>query len=163
MDQIVHGLARERVVGKPRSEQIVAIDDRRIGRSEIRWRAERPIPCVAMTNDSAQGMNQEVALAYIKTRIRRREMRIAAQIMVGENVLEDRIGIVAAEPIAPVISISTELRLSGLRVDETGVGTYSNVAAADLRLHSASFRRDLAAAVAVGQINPIVQPPTAGH
>ena len=67
-------------------------------------------------------------------RIGRSEVRVAANVLIGQHVMPERKTVLHAEPVAPVVTVSTVLRRSTLWVDGTGVRTYSKVAAAELML-----------------------------
>lgn len=70
----------------------------------------------------------------ILLRIGCREVRVAAEIVVVEDVVVHRPAVVVAEPIAPVISIAPELTLPDDRFDLAGIGPDADVAAADVDL-----------------------------
>ena len=59
-------------------------------------------------------------------------MRIAADVVIGQNVLPHRIAVVAAEPVAPIVAAAAVLRLAGLRVERAVVGADAEIAAAQV-------------------------------
>src|SRR5262249_9173906 len=95
----------------------------------------------------------------VDARIGRRQVRIAAQVVVGQDVVPHRIAVVAAEPVAPVVAAAAVLRLTALQVDLAGVGLDAKIATANVHDLAGLERLDLAAAVAVGAVDPVVQAP----
>src|SRR2546427_5445 len=79
--------------------------------------------------------------------------------MVGEDEMVHRVAVVAAEPVAPVVPAAAILRLAGLQVNQALVGADAEVAAAEVHHGPRLERLDPAAAVAVGTVNPVVEPP----
>ena len=67
----------------------------------------------------------------LHSRRRRADVRIAAQIMIGQHVVPERVRILRAEPASPVVAIATELRRPALRLELAGVGAKTKVATAD--------------------------------
>src|SRR5439155_7731461 len=67
--------------------------------------------------------------------------------------------VVAAEPVAPIVATAAVLGLAGLGIDQPFIGTDTEVAAANVQFGARFDRLDLAAAVAVGAIDPVVQSP----
>ena len=86
-------------------------------------------------------------------------MRVAAEIVIAENEVPHRIRVVAAEPVAPVVSTASELRLPGLGIDEPGVRLDSEIPAADVDRLAGFRRADCSTAVSVGTVDPVVQAP----
>src|ERR1700722_17321669 len=79
-----------------------------------------------------------------------------------------RVGVVAAEPVAPVIAAAAELRLAGDGLEFAGVGLEAEITAADIDDALQDFawdklRRlaglDLPAGIAVGAVDPVVDAP----
>ena len=127
MHQVVHRLADERVAREGRAEQIVAIDDRAVGRGEavggvqIVEAGER---AAARKDLGRAGLFRDVQLA-----VGRRHVRVAAQVVVGQHELPHRIAVVAAEPVVPVVAVAAVLRVAGLRIELARVGADAKVAA----------------------------------
>src|SRR5688572_17621501 len=46
-----------------------------------------------------------------------RDMRISAQVFLLQDVMPERATVLAAEPAAPIVAVSSELRGTGLRLD----------------------------------------------
>src|SRR5262245_32974898 len=73
--------------------------------------------------------------------------------------MEQRVGVVEAEPVAPVIALAPELRDAADQLHLAGVGADAEVLALEVELLAGLLRRDDARAPAVGAINPSVEPP----
>ncbi len=58
---------------------------------------------------------------------------IAAEIAVFEDVMNERMAVVAGKPIAPVVGISAELAPAGFKLHRAGIG-------ADAQIFSAQFQ-----------------------
>ena len=86
-------------------------------------------------------------------------MGVAAEIMVAEDEVPHRVRVVAAEPIAPVVSTASELRLSRLGIDAAGVRLDPKIATADVDRLAGFRRTDCSTAVPVGTVDPVVQAP----
>ena len=91
------------------------------------------------------------------------KVRVATYIVVGQNVMPERVTILNAKPVSPIVSGPAELGGPALRVDFPRVGSNSKVAAADLVFGSGLVRIDsavlaIAGVVAsTGAIDPVVQ------
>ena len=59
-------------------------------------------------------------------------MWIPAGVVITEKVVPHRIRVVAAEPVAPVVSTASELRLSRLGINAAGVRLDPKIAAAEI-------------------------------
>ena len=64
-------------------------------------------------------------------------------------------GIVVAEPISPIVSVPSELRLAFLGLEPSLVGTKTKITSADVDLFLC--HRNFSAAISVRAVNPIVQ------
>src|SRR5437899_1437332 len=69
------------------------------------------------------------------------------------------VAVVTAEPVAPIVTAAAVLSLAGLSIDQPFIRTDAEVAAADIELGAGLDRADASAAVAVGAVDPIVEPP----
>ena len=67
-------------------------------------------------------------------------------------------GIIVAKPASPVVAMTAILGLAALGFELAGVGPEPEIVAADRRRRSRLERADPPAAVAVGAIDPAVQP-----
>ena len=95
----------------------------------------------------------------IDARIGGGHMRITADVMIFEHVMIHGVAVIAAEPVTPVVAAAAELGLAGLSVDQALVGANAKIPAANVqRLPSLHGLRP-AAAVAVGAVDPVIQPP----
>ena len=83
-------------------------------------------------------------------------VRIAAGVAVIEGVVPDRVGVVAAEPAAPVVAIAPVLCLAGQRLEAAFCG---EIAAAETEDLAGFGGGDFPAAVAVGEVEPTVGAP----
>src|SRR5262245_49625386 len=84
-------------------------------------------------------------------------VRVATDIPGGEDVVPGPVGIVVAEPAAPVVAMAAVLSLAALGLELAGVRAKAEVAAVDRRALAGFPRAHHAAAVAVGAIDPAVQ------
>src|SRR5687767_3497706 len=71
-----------------------------------------------------------------------------------------RIGVVAAEPVIPLVAASAELSLTRLSFHFVLVRTNAQIAATDWQLRACLHGFDFSAAVTVGDVEPIVDSPT---
>ena len=85
-------------------------------------------------------------------------MRIAPQVMIVQDKVKNRIGIVAAKPVAPIVSISAVLGLARHHVDFSCIGIDANIATPHVNTLLVSCCGDVASTTSVGQIDPMVEP-----
>ena len=85
-------------------------------------------------------------------------MRIAANVMLGERVVPADGRVVIAEPVAPVVAAAAKLSLPGLRLEGERVGVKAEVTPTDVDGKIFTRGTDDASAVAVGRVDPVVQP-----
>ena len=97
--------------------------------------------------------------------VRRGEVGVAAQIVVGQDIVPERTGVLRAEPVAPVVAVAPELRRPGGGFQLAGVGPETEVAAADLDVDARAVRGEHGALGIVGvvpagsDVDPAVEPP----
>ena len=65
-------------------------------------------------------------------RIGRSEVRVAANVVIGQHIVPKRMAVLYAEPVTPVVSVSAVLRRTTLRIDRASVRSNAKVATADL-------------------------------
>src|SRR5262249_49780444 len=87
----------------------------------------------------------------------RRVARVAAGVALGERVLPGPDGVAVAEPVAPIVAGPAVLRLAALGFEGSVVGPGAEVAALDVAGLARLDGFDLAAAVAVGAVDPAVE------
>ena len=157
MDQIVNRLADEGVAVEFFSQEVIAIDRQTTGRRE----AVRLVEVVESGERATRGKD------FGGTRrngnrmrqFRRREIWIAAHIAIAQDVVPGRIGVVAAEPIAGIVTAAAVLRAARLGVDLTGPRVVTEIAALNVDDLPSARRTNLAVAIAVGEIEPVIEPP----
>jgi hypothetical protein len=175
--EVVDRLADERVVIELAPQQLVAIQFLAAGGGEaiglvgVVEAGERD---ALRKHRGGAGKDADVLLVR-----GRGEVRIAAEVVVFERVVPQRVAVVAAEPVSPVVALSAELRLATLGVDLARIGANPQIAAVDVDLrsrtcasgwcavfHSRSERTtqggdrlDHPAAVAVADVQPVIQAP----
>jgi hypothetical protein len=59
------------------------------------------------------------------------EVGVAAEVVLREDVVPERVGVLRAEPVAPVVAIAAELGGAALGFDLAGIEADAEVAAAD--------------------------------
>src|SRR5262249_25621439 len=84
---------------------------------------------------------------------------IAANVLVGQDVVIQRIAVVVAKPIAPIVAAAAILRYPGLCIDQALVGSNAQIAAAEIDRLTRLDRLYPAAALSIGAVDPIVQAP----
>src|SRR5215468_3144174 len=88
-------------------------------------------------------------------------MRIAGEILFRKKIMPEPFAVVVAEPVAPIIAVSTILCLTGLGLECFSVGTKTKIAAIDVHglalFLSVGNRADFAAAVPICAVKPIIQ------
>ena len=82
------------------------------------------------------GIDPGVGLEHLP-RAGQGEPGVAADLGVGEDVFPGEVGVVVAEPVAPVVAVPAELRLAALGLEPAVVGAEAEVAAVD----ASPFRR----------------------
>src|SRR5207302_6281152 len=116
----------ERVAVELASEQVVAVDDwaaggrEAIGHGKIVETGER---FTFWKDGGRAGIDGDLLFHG-----RWREVRVAAEVIVVERVVPHRVRIVAAEPVAPVVALATELRIPAHRVEIACVGADAQIA-----------------------------------
>ena len=152
VDQVVHGLADEEAAGEARPEEVVAVRRRAVGRGDVVGgvgvveSVERPADRI----EPRRGLQRAA-------RVGGREVRVAPEVGFGEDVVPAPVGVVVAEPVAPVVAVPAELGLPALRLERAGVGPEPEIAAPDGGRLPRLPREDRPAAVAVGAVDPAVE------
>ena len=131
MHQVVHRLADEGVARERRAEQIVAIDDRAVGRGE----AIGGVQVVEAGERAAarKHFGRAGLLGHVDAAVGRRHVRVAAQVVVGQHELVHRVAVCVAEPVVPIVAVAAVLRGAGLRIEQALVGPDAKVAAVGAR------------------------------
>src|SRR5687768_8579334 len=109
LDKIVDGLAREGVFGPARraaKQERVPDDPRTAGRRIPARLAERVIALLRFDGRENPGITR----GHHHPRIRRRHVRVPAEITILEYVMPKWIAVLHAEPMAPGIARPSELR-----------------------------------------------------
>ena len=108
MDQIMDRLANESVTVKLLAQQFVAIN----AETARRGGAIRSFGIVVARQRAADGIQLVwVGVGWHKyRRIRRRYVRIAPDVLIGQGIMRQECAVVTAEPIAPVIAHAALLR-----------------------------------------------------
>ena len=133
MHQVVHRLADEQAGGEPGPEEVVAVGRRAVGRGDVVGHAQ----VVEPGERAADGKDPRVGLERLP-RVGRGVVRVAPQVVIGEDVVPAPVGVVVAEPVAPVVAVPAVLGLAALGLELAGVGPEPEVAAADRRRSSPS-------------------------
>ena len=89
----------------------------------------------------------------------RDDVGIALEVMVGEHEMPHRRRVVATEPVPPVVAVATVLRAPRLRLQRSSVGPDAQIPPADIDFLAGLHRFDHAIAVAVRDVNPLIEPP----
>src|SRR5262249_2385200 len=92
-------------------------------------------------------------------RLRSGLVRIAGEVAVFEDHVPRGHRVVAAEPVPPVVARLAVLRLAGGQLDFARIGLDPEVATANVHRLAACDRLDDPAAIAVGAVDPVVEPP----
>src|SRR5262249_17112554 len=77
--------------------------------------------------------------------------------MIGQRVMPAKVGIIAAEPIAPVVAHSPLLRASGRRFDNAFVRLNAKIPIAELNRLTGNRTLNLAAKQSTRSVHPTVQ------
>src|SRR6201999_4461989 len=102
MHQVVYRLADKQAGGEFGTEELVAIGRRAIGRGDMVGGAGVVKPC----QRTADGKQPGVGLKC-RSRIGWGEIRVAAEVAIGEDIVPAPIRVVVAEPMAPVVAVAT--------------------------------------------------------
>src|SRR3954447_26579431 len=100
MDELMYGLAGEGIVVELGAEEFIAIKSQAAGGGGVTGRTGERKQHDLAARDEARG-------GFVRARDRQRrrhEVRIAAQVAVGNRVVPTEIAVVSAEPVAPVIA-----------------------------------------------------------
>src|SRR5579871_5892987 len=79
-------------------------------------------------------------------RIRRSDVGIAADVLVGEHKMPGGVTVVATEPVAPVVAVPSILALACLRIEQPFVGADAKIAPADIDFGAGLDRAAVSAA-----------------
>src|SRR5437762_2962311 len=79
--------------------------------------------------------------------------------MIGEHELVQRIAVVVAEPVAPIIAAASKLGAPGLGIDQALVRPNAKIPTVDVHHGPSLDGLDPAAAVAVGAVDPVIESP----
>ena len=152
MHQVVHRLADEQASGELGAEEVVAIGRRAIGRRDVVGRAG------SLNRASVRliGIKPCIGLECLP-RVGWSVRWVAPEVVIGEDVVPAPVGVVVAEPVAPVVAVPAVLGPAALGLEVAGIGAKPEIAAADRRHLSGLDGADPAVAVAVGAIDPAVQ------
>ncbi len=162
LHDVVEGLAGEGVCFAVVEEHLIAIHLDAAGAGE----ASGLIKAVEALFHAAGGIHGRIAREELMDRVRRDDVRIAAQVVILQDVVPERKTVLHAEPVAPVIAGATELRGAGLRIKLARVRLEAEIAAAEVDLLAGELALDLRALVvaavmrARGAIHPAVHAPT---
>ena len=85
------------------------------------------------------------------------ESVVPLEIGLGQNIVPAPVGVVVAEPVAPVVAVPAELSLAALRFEFASVGPESEVSAVDRDRLAGLGGTDHASAVAVGSVDPAIE------
>ncbi len=80
------------------------------------------------------------------------QVRIAREHVIAKYIVPHRIAVVAAEPVAPAISIAPELSVSRRKLHFAGVGADSQIVMTDVQFLACLDGDDFPVAVTVGQM-----------
>src|ERR1051326_2877332 len=133
MDQIVHRLAHEGIAVEFRAKQIVPINaDAATGGDSVYG---------AWIVEPFQGVADRVKQITIDpggdghARTGRRNVRVAAQIMIRDGIMPGGGAVIASQPVAPVIARSALLGEARSRLEGAGVGVHAEIATTDVHLN----------------------------
>ena len=157
MHQIMHRLTHKTVADERRPKQIIAINNDAVGGCKMigsPW-------IIKSRKRPADGVNRRCSgrVGHLRSRIGRREIFVPREVMIDQHILVHRIGIVAAEPVAPVVHRVAILALASLGFDEPFIRANSEIAPADAQWLTALEGDNVAAAVSVGAVDPVIQAP----
>ena len=114
---------------------------------------------------AAGGIDGWIPREELVDRVGRDDVRIAAQVVILQNIVPERKTVLHAEPVAPVIAGATELRRAGLRIKLAGVRLEAEIPAAEVDLLASELALYLRAFVVAavmrsgGAIHPAVHAP----
>src|SRR5262249_15511491 len=148
-------LAGEGVAAKILAEQVVAVDAQAAGGGRLSGRAGE-LEELQLLMDRIELVRSR-SLRDEDARVRRCHVRVAAQGVVGERVVPARGAVVAAEPVAPVVTHPALLRSPRGRLDLAGVRLDAEVAVAEVQHLAGLVTLDLAAEQPARAVDPAVQ------
>ncbi len=162
LDEVVEGFANKGHRFAAGEEARVAVDHAAAGGGV----AARLLEAVESFFGRARGEDGRIrAAGELDASIGRGEVRIASQVVIGQDVMPERMGILRAEPVAPVVPVATELGRATLGFDFAGVGPEAEIATADggFRLRPGGSSDGVGSVFAVvtagGDIDPVVEAP----
>src|SRR5262245_29918356 len=85
------------------------------------------------------------------------DMRVAAEVVVGERVVPAQLAVVAAEPVAPVVPHEALLSPPRRRLDRAGVRLDAKIAVAQVQCLAGEVTLDLTAEEATRAVHPAVE------
>src|SRR5262249_25676055 len=130
VDEVVDRFADEQAAREARAEELVAVDDRAARRRE----PPRGTGIVEARQHAAERehWSRPRHRRHLWAHLRRREVRVAAEVVVGQDVVPHWHAVVAAEPVVEIIAAAAVLRLTSGSVDVAGVRADAEVAAGDV-------------------------------
>src|SRR5262249_61907026 len=96
---VVHGFADDEARGEPGAEELVAIGSRAVARGDVVGRFRVIEPGDRAADGIAPGLGLE-GLPWVGSRV----IGVAPQVLVREDEMPAPIGVIVAEPVAPVVA-----------------------------------------------------------
>ena len=158
VEQVVGRFACQRVAAKVNAQQVVTVDDGAARCSEaMRLTCAGRLIVLGMANHSTLGKQDRILTRGDGHAARRcQDVWISAQVVFCEHEVHDRLGIAGAKPISPIVAATTVLALTRLSFQRAGVGLDAKVAPTNADGLARPNGGYGTAAVAVGQIDPVV-------
>src|SRR5262245_31606727 len=152
MNHVVNRITDKNARGKFRPEKIVAIRSRAVAGSNV----TRLMWIIEALPNSCQRVQLRGVCAHLFGGLDR-ELRVPRQIVLREDVMPEPGWIVIPEPVSPIIAMTSVLRLPLDCLKHAVIGAKAKIMMLDVDC-LAVCDLYLSSTVAVGAVNPVVQP-----
>ena len=154
MQQIVDRLTGKSIARKVGTQQLIAIDSKAAGRRRsVRWTGQHEQHLTGNREQPPRfrpGRNSNNSL-------RRGQVGVATQVVVSQRIMHEHRSVIAAEPIAPVISHSPLLRRSRSGLEHSGVRIKAKIPLAQSDHFPGLYARDFTTKQSARTIDPAIK------
>ena len=157
MDQIVHRFADKDIPRHLGPEQIVAVDRRAARRREMVETVRVVKPREGLAH--REHPRRPRARPHGHDRVWRHQVRISPQVTFFERIVPERVRIVAAKPVPPVVAAAPKLRVPHQQLDLARIRRDTKIPPAHVHGPLGFRRGDLSAALPIRQMHPTVERP----
>src|SRR5215471_564010 len=149
-------LANENAAGEIRPEQLITIRRGAARRCDVPGHAD-----VVKSLQNARSRKNARGVLIIREHPSGRansQVRIPSDVLFGNEIMPDPRAVIVPKPIAPIIAMTTILRIAGLCFESPISRTKTEIASVNIHCFSHQFRSDASAAIAIGTVKPVVEP-----